>query len=132
MDKWAEYVLLEITFGYGVKPWKLLCSFLILWIPFSLYYAGFLRHPEKLPSRGIWLWNPFRDWCRCISWAAIHSFNILTRGIDFEATRFIEASGYELVKAESKRVVWIQRLQQILGWYLLALFLIMFGKIWIR
>ena len=31
-----EWQFLEATFGYGVKPWILLRTFLIFWIPFSI------------------------------------------------------------------------------------------------
>lgn len=43
----VEYIFLDFPFGYGVKPFKLLRSFLIMWIPFSLFYVCFLRHDEK-------------------------------------------------------------------------------------
>ena len=129
----VERIFLELPFGYGVKPWILLRSFLILWLAFGFYYVGFLRRPGAWWfGNGIKPWNPFRDKCRCFFWAAIHSLNILTPGIDLQPMRFIKASQYELVESESKRLVWVQRVQQLLGWYLLALFLVMFGKIWVR
>jgi len=130
--KLSEFLFLEFSFGYGVKPWNLLRSFLVLWISFSLYYTGFIRRPENWFLSGVQPWNPLRDRGRCLAWAIIHSFNILTPGIDLQSMRYMKASRYELMKAQSKRVIWVQRAQQILGWYLLALFLILFGKLWIR
>jgi len=125
-------LILEIPFGYGVKPLRLLCSFLILWLPFSFYYTGFLRYPDKWILSGIRPWNPVRDRFRCFAWALIYSLDNLTPGIDLHPLRFLEASPYIFTKAKSRKVIWVKRMQQILGWYLLALFVILFGKIWIR
>ena len=126
----AELVFLEATFGYGVKPFKLLGSFLFLWIPFSLFCIGFLRH--KWTGKSLY-GAVVRDTLLVFIWALIHSINIMTPGIELHSLKdpFLRDSPYNFPE-ESKAVIWGQRLQQILGWYLLALFFIMFGKIWIR
>jgi hypothetical protein len=124
-----EYILLDFSFGYGVKPKKLLRTFLIVWILFSFYYVGFLRHKDKWILRWWQAWNPFRI---CFLWSLIHSFNILTPGIELYSLISLKASPYRFTQAESKKVIYVQRAQQILGWYLFTLFLILFGKVWIR
>lgn len=129
----VELIFLEIPFGYGVEPLKLLRSFLILWGIFGLYYVGFLRQGENCILPWWRAWNPFRYKCRCFAWALIHSFDILTPGIDIDSLTdpFLEESPF-IFRQKSKAVIWGQRVQKLLGWYLLALFFILFGKIWIR
>ena len=128
----VEYIVLDFPFGYGVKPFKLFRSVLLLWIPFGWYYVFFLCHREKGTSP--WSTAPFtRHEFWGFVWGFLHSLNVLTPGIDFHSLSdpFLRKSSYRFC-GESEVIINAQRLQQVFGWYLLALFFILFGKIWIR
>lgn len=126
-----ERVVLEIPFGYGVKPWKLLYSFLLFWWGFSWYYVGFLRgRNDDWVLHWSVAWNPRRHRFRCFTWSLLHSLDIITPGIDLHSLASLKR-GY-IFKEKSKGVIWGERIQKLFGWYLLALFLVMFGKIWVR
>ena len=125
----SEYFLLDLTFGYGVKPSKILRAFIILWISFSFYYVGFLRskYGEKLPW---WkAWNPFYKPSR-FAWALLFSFDKLTPAIKFNSLATLNPNVF--IKQNSKRVIYVERIQNLLGWYWFALFLILFSRVWIR
>lgn len=51
----------------------------------SWYYVGFLRYKDDRISPWWRAWNPFRYKCRCFAWSLIHSFNLLTPGIDIDS-----------------------------------------------
>jgi hypothetical protein len=124
-----DYLMLDFTFGYGVKPRKLFRTLIFFWIPFAFYYVGFVHtgSGENLPW---WrAWNPFYKPDR-LAWALIYSLDTLTPGINFESFETIQQKVF--IKKNAKRVLYVRRFQEALGWYLLALFLIMFGKVWIR
>jgi hypothetical protein len=126
---YGEYILLDLTFGYGVKPLKMLRAFLILWITFSFYYVGFLRskYGENLPW---WkAWNPVFKPSR-FAWALLYSFDKLTPAIKFNSLVTLNPNVF--IKQNSKRVVYVERIQNLLGWYWFALFLILFSRVWIR
>jgi len=132
LHRLAELVLLELPFGYGVKPLILLRSFLVLWIPFSWLYVFCLRHRDKGTSP--WCLFPLdRHKFAGFTWAFLHSFSILTPGLDLDsfAAPYLEKSPYRF-NTKSSWVYYIQVAQRLLGWYLLALLFILFGKIWIR
>ena len=120
-NKGLEILFLDITFGYGVKPQKLFRSFIVTWIFFSLFYF-FCQSLEKK-----WSW-----WWRCFVWSITYSFDNLTPGINLGSrTITLQNWGGYNFKKDSRIVFFAESLQKILGWYLLALFLILFGKIWI-
>ena len=123
-----EYFCLEITSGYCVKPAKLFRTFIIFWLAFSLYYVGFLRHRDKWILPWWQAWNPFRHKSLCFWWALLHSLDIILPGINLHSLAFLNKSPY-IFKAESKWVVWSQGFQQIVGWYVLALFIALFGQV---
>ena len=126
---YGEYFLLDFTFGYGVKPLKILRTFLILWISFSFYYVGFLRskYGEKLPW---WkAWNPIYKPSR-FAWALLYSLDKLTPAIKLDSLKSLNPNVF--VKRCSKRVIYVERFQNLLGWYWFALFLILFSRVWIR
>ena len=132
LHRLAELVLLELPFGYGVKPLILLRSFLVLWIPFSWFYVFCLRHRDE----GTSPWRLFpldRHKFAGFTWAFLHSFSILTPGLDLDsfAAPYLEKSPYRF-NTKSSWVYYLQVTQRLLGWYLLALLFILFGKIWIR
>jgi hypothetical protein len=66
--------------------------------------------------------------------AIVHSFNTLTPGIELDSLEnyFSHSSGYMFPK--DKRLIFaaMETAQKVLGWYLIILFGILFGKIWIR
>jgi len=126
----AELFFLDITFGYGVRPWTLLRSFFLLWVFFGFYYIGFLRHKTDWRTPRWRAWSPFFHRFRGFGWSFLHSLDVITPGIDLHSLTSLK-DGYTF-KEKSKGVVWGQRIQKFLGWYLLALFFILFGKIWIR
>ena len=116
------------------KPLKLGRSFVLLWFGFSWCYIYFLRHKEKGTSpwsTAPYTWHEFRGFM----WGFLHSLDMLTPGLDLHSLvdPYLKkkASRYEF-HDQSETVINIHRLQQVMGWYLLALFFIMFGKIWIR
>ena len=126
---YGEFLLLDFTFGYGVKPLKILRTFLILLMAFSFYYVGFLRskYGERLP----W-WkarNPIYKPSR-FAWALFYSFDKLTPAIKFKALETLNPNVF--IKQKSKRVIYVERFQNLLGWYWFALFLILFSRVWIR
>jgi hypothetical protein len=126
---YGEYVLLDWTFGYGVKPSKIFRTFLIFWITFSFYYVGFLRskYGEKLPW---WkAWNPIYKPSR-FAWALLYSLDKLTPAIKLDSLKSLNPNVF--IKQSSKRVIYVERLQNLLGWYWFALFLILFSRVWIR
>ena len=132
LRKSAELIFLEFPFGYGVKPLFLLRSFILVWIPFGWYYAFFLRHREKGTSP--WRTRPFTRYeFWGFAWAFLHSLDAMAQGLEFHSLTdpFFDESPYQF-RERKKAVINVQRFQQLLGWYLLALFLILFGKIWIR
>ena len=127
-----EYTILDFPFGYGVKPWKIVRSFLILWLPFSWFYVFFLRHQEKGTSP--WSTAPFTHhefWG--FVWGFMHGLNTITPGIDLDSLTapYLKESPY-IFDVKSKWVFRVQVTQRVLGWYLFTLFIILFGKIWIR
>jgi len=128
----GELIFLEITFGYGVKPLMLARSFLILWLPFGLFYVAFLRHREN-GSSPFWFFPINRHKLYGFVWGLLHSFSILTPGLDLDAyaAPYLEKSPYRF-ETKSEWLYHMQIAQRLLGWYLLALFFILFGKIWIR
>ncbi|MFC1714217.1 pentapeptide repeat-containing protein [Candidatus Poribacteria bacterium] len=117
-----ERVFIEETFGYGVKPRILLRSFLFLWLPFSIFYLFFLHAPERKRNS---------PWCAI--WSLFHSLNNVTPGIELESltAMLLKLSTYDF-RRNSKPVTIAENLQKVFGWYLLALFFVLFGKIWIR
>lgn len=126
---YGEYLLLDFAFGYGVKPSKILRTFLLLWLSFSFYYVGFLRskYGEKLPW---WkAWNPFYKPSR-FAWALLYSFDKLTPAIKFNSLATLNPNVF--IRQNSKRVIYVERIQNLLGWYWFALFLILFSRVWIR
>jgi len=125
----VEYIMLDSTFGYGVKPWNMFRSFLLLWIPFSLYYALCLH--SKRSSDAFRFWRAFYDKLWRVSWGLLHSLDNITPGVDLRSLNSLERRQCQFNEGSSW-ITWVQRIQTFLGWYLLALFFIMFGKIWIR
>ncbi|MFC1712175.1 pentapeptide repeat-containing protein [Candidatus Poribacteria bacterium] len=117
-----ELIFIEKTFGYGVKPLFLIFSFALLWIPFSWFYLCFLHSPKR------WLNLPW-----CLLWSLSHSLDNFTPGIDLGplTEMLLKLSTFRFRK-DLKVVIIAHSFQRILGWYLLALFFILFGKIWIQ
>jgi len=64
------------------------------------------------------------------AWALIHSLDNITPGINFQSIKTM--SPYAFIEPDSKTIIYLQRAQQILGWYLLVLLLTLFNKICIR
>ncbi len=131
-----EWIFLECTFGYGVKPWILLRTFLIFWILPSLIYLRFIYYKESIPLP-IW-WFSVKKYYRLFRWpwiifhsrfcwALIHSLDTLTPGVTFKSLETLNP-----YKFDSKKAIYVERLHHIVGWYLLALFLILFSRVWIR
>ena len=132
-----ERIFLEESFGYGVKPWILLRSFLFLWIIPSFIYLRFIHFKNAFPLPSWWFskkrrtirprrffWKFFRS---RFSWALIYSIDTLISGISFEPLKTLT-----LYNFDPQKTICIKRIQQVIGWYLLVLFLILFSKIWIR
>ncbi len=97
-----------------------------------MYYTFFLRHQENGTSP--WRTRPFtRHEFSGFIWAFLHSLDAMAQGLEFHSLTdpFFDESPYQF-RERKKAVINVQRLQQLIGWYLLALFLILFGKIWIR
>ena len=171
--RYLEYWLLELPFGFGVKPWFLFRTVSIPWLLFGCFYCFFVRKNEEklienaLPSKRIKFWKAFwifldslnklppgvhvdtlsskkqtktdnkipsKGWMIVwkICWAFLHSLNNLTPGIDLHTLtdKLLARTPYRF--HDSAFVQNVERLQRVLGWYLLALFLVMFSKIWIR
>lgn len=122
-----ESIFLEKTFGYGVKPLTLLKSYGILWLIFIPIYVSFLRLQYQNGRKNIWHWP--RKYLR----SAVHSIDTLTPGINLYAFTELRPFYFDTSKTWKKLLLNIfHRCQQILGWYLAALFLILFSRVWIR
>lgn len=129
----AEFIFLEIPFGYGVKPLILLRSFLILWLAFGFYYVGFLRRKERWYSPYKCIRFLYRYGLPLVGWGIIHSLDNLTPGIDISSlSTMLLDRGVCVFNSKSRAVIVAESVQKLLGWYLIALFLVMFGKIWVR
>lgn len=131
--RWAELAFVEIPFGYGVKPLMFLCSLLLVWVSFSCFYICFLQRKQPWYKSYRCVRFLYRYGLALAGWAIVHSFDNLTPGIDFgPLSTMLLDKGTCFFKQESKAVIYAESVQKLLGWYLLALFLVMFGKIWVR
>jgi hypothetical protein len=140
----------ELPYGYGVRYWRFLVTFIFIWFCFAIHYQRRVRYVTKsskvqagqrkinrIYGRKIALLSKFHTlYLRSLAWAALHSLNNMTPGIDLHS---IEDKWLRNNNRESKLIIfkrewpiWGQRIQQVIGWYLLALFLLMFGRIWMR
>jgi hypothetical protein len=124
---YGEWTLLDLTFGYGVKPLKLLKTYLFIWLVFILIYMAFLRLQYQNGKKSIW------QWPRKLLRSTVHSLDTLTPGINLYAFTELRPFYFDTTKSWKKLILnTFQRGQQIFGWYLAALFLILFTRIWIR
>ena len=143
----AEKWFLEIPFGYGVKPFTLLCSFIVLWFFFAICYLFFIQREDTTISprqeirsqfksylRKNW-WKPWKHAYLILvnnrfAWALIHSLDNITPGINFRSIETMNP--YKLVEKYQREIIYLQRFQQIIGWYLLVLLLTLFSRICLR
>jgi len=122
-----EWLFLDRSFGYGVKPFLLLKSYVFLWLIFIPIYVFFLRLQYQNGRKTIWHWP--RKFLR----SSVHSIDALTPGINLYAFTELRPFYFDTSKTWKKLLLNIfHRCQQILGWYLAALFLILFSRVWIR
>jgi len=131
-----EFIFLEVTFGYGVKPFILFINFLIFWLGPSFIYLSFVHSKNSMPLPSWWssqnplfhaLRFPWKLFQSRFAWAVIHSLDTLAPGVNLKSLDTLNPYDFD-----SKKIICIERMQQIIGWYLLVLFVILFGKIWIR
>ena len=171
--RYAEYWLLKLPFGYGVKPLFLLRTVGIPWFLFGCFYCLCVRKKEEkpieniIPAKMVKFWKAFwtfldnlnilppgvdihtlsikaqtkpdnnippKKWMVLwkVIWAFLHSLNVLTPGIDLHtlSDKLLAKGPYRF--QDTAFVQNVERIQRVIGWYLLALFLVMFSKIWIR
>ena len=124
---YGEWLLLDLTFGYGVKPLKLLKTYLFIWLVFIPNYVAFLRLQYQYGKRK-WYQELFRK----ISRATVHSVDTLTPGINLYAFTTLTPYYFETTGYKKTLLNIVVRFQQLSGWYLAALFLILFSRVWIR
>jgi uncharacterized protein YjbI with pentapeptide repeats len=132
----AELILLQIPFGYGVKPWNLLYTFLIVWLLPSSYYFSLLSYSDAKKTIIEKILDKSSSFTRHeylgLLVVFVHSLNtIIPFKLDSLVNSLHESSRYVFLK---KRwgFIWVESVQKVLSWYLLILFGILFGKIWIR
>ena len=122
-----EWLFLDRSFGYGVKPLILLKSYVFLWLVFIPIYVFFLRLQYQNGQKTIWHW--LRKFLR----SSVHSLDTLTPGINLYAFTELHPFYFDTMKNWKKILLNIfHRCQQVLGWYLAALFLILFSRVFIR
>ncbi len=123
---YGEWLLLDLTFGYGVKPKKIFWTFILFWAFFIPIYSILLRH--QWIKKQKWFKDPHRRFFR----ATVFSLDTLTPGVNFRSEATLPP--YTFSHSDFRKPIFnfCIRFQQILGWYWAALFLILFSKIWIR
>ena len=122
-----EWLFLDRTFGYGVKPFKLLKTYIFLWLLFIPIYVAFLRLQYQYGKRKWYM-----ELLRKTSRATVHSVDNLTPGINLYAFSTLTPYCFDTTGHKKLFLNIIVRFQQIAGWYLAALFLILFSRVWIR
>lgn len=140
----AELIFLELPFGYGVRPWRWVATFGLFIVPFGFFYSFQLKDDRNytpwkkfLPEFSFkWGFIPrtmYWPLLPGLMWAFLHSLNTLTPGIDLHTLDLpLVKSGHYKFQREKPVVIIAQYFQIAIGWYLLALFFIMFNRIWLR
>ena len=133
-----ERFLLEIPFGYGVRPVQFLFWSTAIVLGFGIYYATKLSfRPEVLNDKKAL--KPFLD-CnpfthapgKTLAWGLRHSVETFVPILSFGSAQALPAECDELENDPSKRLAIAKRVQSILGWYFLILLAIMIKRLWIR
>ncbi|MEJ1415312.1 MAG: hypothetical protein RPU90_17360 [Candidatus Sedimenticola sp. (ex Thyasira tokunagai)] len=129
-------LLLDWTFGYGTKPSRLIISsFWIIIVYWSIYlYIVKLQGNRRKRSiiktafknpKGINIYEIF--------WCLHHSIDQLTPGIDLNSKSKVSLKRLESKSFLNKKsTMYIENSQKLIGWYILLLLVVMFGKIGIR
>jgi hypothetical protein len=123
---YGEWLLLDLTFGYGVKPKKIFMTFVVFWAFFIPIYTILLRPQWR--RKPLWIRDIHKRFFRAI----IFSLDTLTPGVNFRSESTLPPYTFNHSDFRKPIFNFCIRLQQILGWYWAALFLILFSKIWIR
>lgn len=127
-----EFLFLELTFGYGMRPYRLIACFAVACAIFAGLYATHLSDPVS----GLGFWNQPVLSVQSVSgigWSLLHSVDVQTPGINLNSLADpVVTTGALRFDAGKPWVLAAQRLQQIIGWYFLALFLILFNRLWLR
>lgn len=80
----TEFLFLELTFGYGTRPFRLLANFILAGLVFAGVYTAFLSHT----ATGASLLNSTYfsvDWLTGIGWGLLHSLDVMTPGINLNS-----------------------------------------------
>lgn len=127
--KFAELILLELPFGYGVKLWHFGITFSFFLIAPGLWYWSCLLRPAEKGS----IWEFLGNESLALLLGVAHSLNQLTPAIEIDSFvyKLSKWSGYSL-KTDRGCIIIPSTVQTVLGWYLLILFGILFGKLWVR
>jgi len=129
-SRFAEWVFLDLTCGYGVKPFRAIFWCILVIISFAwLYQMGGIkkRYHEKQPSNPRTKWKKFQD-------ALIFSLSTFTtlRYGDWYPTEKRICLRFLNLEIPFLRIHTWAMLEGLIGWLLLALFLVTLSRRWIR
>ncbi len=119
LDDIIEFLFKDLTIGYLKKPHWFLILFLFIWLPFSIYYSGFVQN--KTTKKGIkYKFSRFL-------WASIYSLDNITPGVDLKPISSLNQYFYDFPYysdcSNSKKILYARRIQNLLGWYFIGVFL---------
>lgn len=134
-----EFILLDLTCGYGVKPFRAIIFLIVILLIFSGFYYNNIIINIKDKNKAKIIWNRFKN-SLFISGSAFISGRFeekyLSRDI-FSIKIYYpviknKSIKYNYLEIKSIRYKTIALIERLLGWLILALFLVTLGKVWIR
>lgn len=137
--KYIDVFFLDFTFGYGVKPLNLFLSFIVVLVFYmGLYFVMLSMKGRAQVDRSgfdekifIYVFRNIR--LNLLAWSLHHSFDQMTPGIDLrsKSPSIIKALN-NIPAINGKAMIYIENSQRIIGWFLLLLLVVMFGKLGVR
>ena len=122
----GEWLLLDLTFGYGMKPKKIFLTFVVFWVLFIPIYLVLLQH--QWIRKQVW----FKELHRRLYRAILFSLDTLLPRVNLRSESTLSPYAFSQVGFKKQLLNFCIRVQEILGWYWFALFLILFSRVWIR
>lgn len=115
--EWAEYIFVGLTFGYGVRPWYSLLPVGLLIVFFTFLYFNLRGSLEFKGAERDFLAEPRHS----LSFFDCLSFSIMT----------FAKVGYEDFRPKGAFKV-LAIVEGVLGWIIMALFVVSMAKVWLR
>ncbi|PWI46421.1 hypothetical protein CEE45_16890 [Candidatus Heimdallarchaeota archaeon B3_Heim] len=115
-----EYIFLDLSCGYGVKPFRAVLYGLVLIFLFSCFYY----QPKAVKERGKPDSKPrFTD----AFYFSVNTFTTVGYGDWYPTAQFLKIKGRKICRFRTLAMI-----EGFVGWLIIALFLVTLGKVWIR